>query len=283
MSGSFSRAKAAWHRVFAVPGRAGKASVLLAVAAPPAVAAVLVPFRSDVTNTALALVMVAVVVIVVTPGRRLAALVAGISAGLWFDFFLTRPYESFAINRSADIQTTVLLFVVAVGVGELAARDRQHRTDSTSGTDGLAAVQSVSELVAEGAAAKPVIDAVRHALVPLLHLESCHFDPSRAAVTVPFIDRPGFVSYAVYRWDAADEGLPPSPVTLPVRSGGRLRGRYVLEGSLVGVPIDNQRLVTAVVLADLAGLAIARSDARWPATTTRERGDLEGLKASGAD
>jgi hypothetical protein len=284
MSGRFWRAKAAWRRVFAVPGRAGKASALLAVAAPPAAAAVLIPFRSDITNTALALVMVAVVVVVVTPGRRLAALVAGISAGLWFDFFLTRPYESFSISRSADIQTTVLLFAVAVGVGELAARDRRHRTGSTSGTDGLAALQSVSELVAEGAAAKPVIDAVRKALVPLLHLESCHFDPRRGAVTVPFIDRPGYVSYSVYRWDAADEGLPPSPVTLPVRSGGSLLGRFMLEGPLQPVPVDSRRLVTAVVLADLVGLAIARSDPRSPAASTRQRDDdLEVLKGSGAE
>jgi hypothetical protein len=241
-----------------------------------------VPFRSDVTNTALALVMVAVVVVVVTPGRRLAALVAGISAGLWFDFFLTRPYESFAINRSADIQTTVLLFVVAVGVGELAARDRHHRTENTSGRDGLAAIQSVSELVAQGVAAKPVLDAVRDALVPLLHLESCYFDSSGAPVTVPFIDRPGYVSYSVYRWDAADQGLPPSPVTLPVRYGGRLLGRFVMEGPALPVPVDTQRLVTAIVLADLAGLALARSDPHRPGVAVRDHGDLGALKASGA-
>jgi K+-sensing histidine kinase KdpD len=261
MSG-LSKAKAAWHKIFVVPGRAGRASVVLAVAVPPAAAALLVPFRSDITNTALALVMVAVVVVVVAPGRRLAALVAGISAGVWFDFFLTRPYESFAISRSADIQTTVLLLVVAVGVGELAARDRQHRTDSTSGSEGLAAVQSVSELLAGGAAAKAVIDAVREVLIPLLRLESCHFDPRRDPVTVPFIERPGYVSYAVYRWDAADQGLPPSPVTLPVRSGGLLLGRFVLEGPALPFPIDEHRLVTALVLADLAGLAILRSDPR---------------------
>jgi hypothetical protein len=249
--------------------------------APLAAAAALVPFRSEVTNAALALVMVAVVVLVVTPGRRLAALVAGISAGMWFDFFLTRPYESFAINRSADIQTTVLLVVVAVGVGELAARDRRHRTDSTSGSDGLAAVQAVSQLVADGAPPGPVVEAVQSALIPLLSLESCTFDSSPAAVTVPFIERPGYVSYSVYRWDAADEGLPPSPVTLPVRSGGRLLGRFVLEGSPLGVHIDDQRLVTAVVLADLAGLALARSPSRRPAPGPGTA-DLGALKANGA-
>jgi hypothetical protein len=174
--------------------------------------------------------------------------------------------------------------VVAVGVGELAARDRQHRTDSTSGAEGLTALQSVSGLVAEGAAAKAVIDAVRDALVPLLYLESCHFDPRRGPVTVPFIERPGFVSYAVYRWDAAGQGLPPSPVTLPVRSGGRLLGRFVLQGPVLGVPLDDHRLVTAVVLADLAGMALSGPDPRRPVVAASDRpASLEALRASGAD
>ncbi len=283
MTGHPSKVRAAWHKIFVVPGRVGKASAGLAVAAPPAAAGVLVPFRSDITNTALALVMVAVVVVVVAPGRRVAALVAGISAGLWFDFFLTRPYESFDISRSADIQTTVLLFVVAIAVGELAARDRQHRTDSTSGSEGLAAVESVSHLVAAGTAGKPVIDAVRQALVPLLHLESCRFDPSTAAVTVPFIERPGYVSYSVYRWDASDQGLPPSPVTLPVRSGERLLGRFMLEGPALPVPIDDHRLLSALVLADLAGFALARSDDARRAVPVPESERLEPLEAGGRE
>jgi hypothetical protein len=37
-----------------------------------------------------------------TPPRRV---LAALSAGVWFDFFLTRPYERFAINDRADIDT----------------------------------------------------------------------------------------------------------------------------------------------------------------------------------
>jgi hypothetical protein len=208
--------------------------------------------------------MVAVVVLVVTPGRRLAALVAGVSAGLWFDFFLTRPYESFAINHSADIQTAVLLFVVAVGVGELAARERHHRAENTSGGEGLAAVQAVAELVDEGAAVGTVTDAVRDALISVLHLDSCHFDPSPAAVTIPYIERPGYVSYEVYRWDTASQGFPVSSVTLPVRFRGRLLGRFMLQGPIPSVPVDDHRLITAVVLADVAGLALGGAGRQRP-------------------
>lgn len=257
-------------RLRLVPGRARHMPGVLAVVAPPAAAASLVPLRAHVTNAALALalalIMVAVVVLVVAPSRRLAALVAGASAGvcLWFDFFLTRPYESFSISRSDDIQTTVLLFVVAVAVGELAARDRHHRTEGTSSSDGLAAVQKVTELVANGAPSGAVLGIARDALVLLLHLEFCDFDPSRAPVTIPYIERPGFVSYSVYRWDTTVQGLPVSNVTLPVRFEGRLLGRFVLQGPLPGVPVELSRLQTAVVLSDLAGLALGRRDRQRP-------------------
>ena len=71
--------------------------------------------------------MVVIVALVVLPGHRVAALIAGLSAGVWFDFFLTKPYERFSIQRGADVQTTVLLALVAVLVGEIAVRRRQAR------------------------------------------------------------------------------------------------------------------------------------------------------------
>jgi K+-sensing histidine kinase KdpD len=100
--------------------------VWLALLAPAVGAALMVPLRNHVHNTDLALAMVVVVAVVVLPGRRLAALIAGLSAGVWFDFFLTKPYESFSIQRSADVQTTVLLALVGVLVGEIAVRRRQQ-------------------------------------------------------------------------------------------------------------------------------------------------------------
>lgn len=262
MSARSSRTRSAWSQLARVPGRVSQLSTILAVAAPPAAAAAMLPLRSHVTNTALALVMVAIVVLVVTPGRRLAALAAGVSAGLWFDFFLTRPYESFTISRSADIQTSVLLLVVAVGVGELAARDRRHRNEGTSTGDGLAAVQAVAELLSAGAGIDEVLGSVCTSLVALLQLESCNFNSSRAPVTIPYIERPGFVSYSVYRLDTEIEGLPVSPVTLPVRFEGQLVGRFALQAPLPAPPVELQRLHTAIVLADLAGLALGRDQPR---------------------
>src|ERR1700685_4223150 len=89
-------------------------AVLAGVAAPLALAAVLVPFRSGFPNTDAALAMLLVVVAVAANGDRLAGALAAVSTAVWFDFFLTQPYERFTITRRTDIETTVLLLVIGV-------------------------------------------------------------------------------------------------------------------------------------------------------------------------
>ena len=68
-------------------------AVIAGVAAPLALAAILVPFRTNFANTDAALAMILLVVAVAAVGNRLAGYVAALSAAAWFDFFLTRPYE----------------------------------------------------------------------------------------------------------------------------------------------------------------------------------------------
>lgn len=105
--------------IWRVPGR-DRLAVIAALAVPLGVAATLIPFRGSFPNTEAALVMLLVVVAVAANGYRLAGILAAASAAVWFDFFLTRPYERFTITRRADIETTILLLVIAVAVTELA-------------------------------------------------------------------------------------------------------------------------------------------------------------------
>ena len=95
---------------------------------PLALAAILVPFRAHFPNTDAALAMLLVVVAVAANGNRLAGYLAAVSTAVWFDFFLTRPYEQFTINRQTDIETTVLLLVIGVAVTELAVWGRRQQT-----------------------------------------------------------------------------------------------------------------------------------------------------------
>ena len=92
--------------------------------APLVVAVVLVPFRTNFSLPASALVLVLVVVAVGSFGSRFAGLVAALSAAAWFDFFLTKPYETFNITYRPDLQTEISLLVVGLAVTEIAARSR---------------------------------------------------------------------------------------------------------------------------------------------------------------
>ena len=76
-------------------------------------------------NTDAALVLVLVVVAVAANGFRAAGYLAAVSAAVWFDFFLTQPYQRFTIDRVADVRTTVLLLLVGVAVTEIAVWGRR--------------------------------------------------------------------------------------------------------------------------------------------------------------
>ena len=100
-------------------------AILAALAAPLAVAAVLLPFRASWSNTNVALLLVVVVVGVAATGSRAAGGVAAVWAAIWFDFFFTVPYYRFTIRSSADVTTAVLLLLTGVAVSQLAARARR--------------------------------------------------------------------------------------------------------------------------------------------------------------
>jgi K+-sensing histidine kinase KdpD len=76
----------------------GQATRLVGLAfgalAPIVVSVILVPFRRDLDNANLALILVLVVVIAAILGGRGAGALAAIMATLSFDFFLVRPYLS---------------------------------------------------------------------------------------------------------------------------------------------------------------------------------------------
>jgi hypothetical protein len=76
------------------------------LAAPFLAALALLPFRTSLSHTNAALVLVVVVVAVAALGSRTAGVVAALSAAAWFargeaaigHSFLTRPYETFDIT-----------------------------------------------------------------------------------------------------------------------------------------------------------------------------------------
>src|SRR5262249_3345479 len=125
-------------------------AVAAGLVAPLALAAVLIPVRSSFANTAAALALILVVVAVAAAGNRLAGFVAAVSAAAWFDFFLTRPYEQFAINRAADIETTVLLLVIGAAVTEIAVWGRRQHSAASRRARYLDGINHAPRAVAAG-------------------------------------------------------------------------------------------------------------------------------------
>ncbi|WP_190228834.1 DUF4118 domain-containing protein [Streptomyces umbrinus] len=112
-------------------------ALLAGLAGPFLVALLLVPFRTDLSRTNAALILVVAVVAVAALGSRVAGALAALSAAAWFDFFLTRPYQTFDINTSADVETAVLLLVVGLIVSQLAARARRLEVITVTDADHL--------------------------------------------------------------------------------------------------------------------------------------------------
>ena len=141
------------------PGR-GRAAVAAGVLAPLAVAAVLLPFRDDLANTSVALVLVLVIVGVAATGHRVAGLLAALSTAVWFNFFWTEPYQTLVISSRADVETAVLLLLVGMAVTEIAVwghRQQAAASREAGFRDGLLAA---AEAVATGDTPSAVIDRV---------------------------------------------------------------------------------------------------------------------------
>lgn len=234
-------------------------ALVAGLAVPFLTALALVPFRTGLAATDEALIMVVAVVAVAALGARAAGALAALSAAAWFDFFLTRPYQRFAITGSAEIRTAVLLLVVGLIVSQPAVRTRRLREVVVTDAAHLSSLQGTSRLVEDGAAPEDVVEYVRRELVGLLGLRGCRFEYGTLMGSLPrlehdggvWLDRPGRITeYA--EW-------PDGETELRVVGGGHYYGRYLLGGH-PGHPLppEEARLV-AVALAAQAGAALDTS------------------------
>jgi len=110
-----------------VDGEVGLGGWVAAVLSPLSVSGVLVAVRGDFFTTNAALVLVLSVLASAIVGGRWGGVVAAVIAALCFDFFFTRPYYSFTINTRDDLETTVVLLIVGIVVGELVVRARRSQ------------------------------------------------------------------------------------------------------------------------------------------------------------
>lgn len=237
--------------------RLGRWLNLVAVVGPLAAGATLIPLRDRIDNTNIALLLVVAVVAVASGGRRPAAVVAALSAAAAFNLFHTRPYLSFRIHSSDDVETALLLLAVGIAVGELALRGRRARVLVAKGQEDLASIHGLGRLVAEGEDVDYILLATASELTHLLHLVDCHFEPRPSGDRVlPVVERDGTVRWGPTVWDSARWGLPTDGATIPVVSRGARRGRFVMRAP-VALPMSREQLAQAVALVDQAAAALA--------------------------
>jgi Domain of unknown function (DUF4118) len=236
--------------------RRDRFAVIAALIVPVAVCAVLIPVRTTLANTEAALVLVAFIVAVAALGNRGAGYVAAAGAAIWFDFFLTVPYERLAITRHTDAQTTLLLLCVGVATTELAVAARR-RARAVAVDEALpAVVQSTAALVARGEGAGAVIDQVAVQLKAVLGLRGCVFEAGPGPVRGLHLEPDGVLRWGAAVWRLEEHGFPGERVDLTARHRGTLYGRFTLDPTPGTTPSIHARRIS-VVLADLTAAAVA--------------------------
>ncbi len=208
--------------------------------------------RDVVDNANAALVLVLLVVGVAATGRRLAGIVAALSATVWFDFFLTAPYLTFTINDQNDVETAVLLTLVGLAVTELALWGRRQQGRASNREGYLAGVVTAARTATSGRSDPETLAA---GIARVLEVDRCVFE-ARARVRGhdhPRLNQDGSVSVGGRTIDVARSGLPTDDVIeLPVERAGVRHGRFLITAATrISRPTLEQRQV-AVTLAALS-------------------------------
>ncbi|MFE1788329.1 DUF4118 domain-containing protein [Streptomyces sp. NPDC059525] len=230
-------------------------ALVAALVAPFLVALALVPFRTELSATNAALILVVAVVAVAATGTRTAGAVAALSAAAWFDFFLTVPYQRFTITGRQDVETAVLLLVVGLIVSQLSVRARRLQTTVITDAARLASLRGTARLAEDGRSPEAVVEYVRRELVGLLGLRGCRFEYGNLMGGLPRLEHDGGVWLRRPARVTEYADWPDDETELRVVGGGHYYGRFLLDPLPGPLPPEQDRLV-AVALAAQAGSAL---------------------------
>ena len=234
--------------------------VTAAAVAPLLVCLVLAAFRESITAATAVLVLVLLVVGAASTGVRMAGIVAAASGAVWFDFFLTKPYETLAINDRNDVEAAVLLVLIGVAVTEVALWGHRQQAQANRRTGYLDGVLETAEIVTLRAESPDaLVDHVADQIRQLLGVGRCRFvsGPVRDE-RVALLDHQGRVRRRGHEINVDRDGLPTDDNTaLVVTRADATLGHFLLTAaSEIARPTLEQRRV-AVLLADQAGTVLA--------------------------
>ena len=224
--------------------------VVASALVPALVATAWIPLRRSLPNADIALVLVATIAVVARLGGRIGTVLGSASAALSFGYLHTEPYGHWQIAHARDVETTVLIVLVGVLVGNLTLRVFHHRAVADRGSRDLAVMAETAELMAVGDDPGLVLEAVAGELRRLLRLSDCEFAAGPPTGAHRWVERDGSLGARRGTEDPAGRVL-----DLPVWVQGQVLGHYRLV--LAEDPPSADRLAVAVSLADQAGAALA--------------------------
>jgi K+-sensing histidine kinase KdpD len=222
----------------------------------------LAAFRESITTATAVLVLVLIVVAVAATGDRLAGIVAALSAGLWFDVFLTEPYLALTINDPNDIEVAVLLVLVGLAVTEIALWGRRQQARASRRAGYLDGVLGTSKIIAgQETSPQALMNHVAQQIVHVLDIDECHFEPGPGpGPQATFVDHDGRVTRRGHHVNVERDGLPTDErIGLVVRQGAVTHGQFALTAATRVVRPSVEQLRVAVLLADQAGTALTHA------------------------
>ncbi len=235
--------------------------VTAAAVAPLLACLVLAAFRSSITAATAVLVLVLLVVGAASTGVRMAGIVAAVSGAVWFDFFLTKPYETLDINDHNDVEAAVLLVLIGVVVTEVALWGHRQQARANRRAGYLDGVLGTAEIITLRQESPDLL--VRHVadqIAQILDVGRCRFvaGPIHDA-RVPRLDHQGRVWRGDHQVNVDLDGLPTDDNTaLPIARADVTLGHFLITAaSEIARPTLEQRKV-AILLADQAGSVLTR-------------------------
>lgn len=244
----------------------------LAPVASTLVGVVLVALRDDIDRSTATLVLVVPVVLVAVIGGPGPAALAAIVAPLTFDVLLTEPYYRLDIHAAEDIEATVILLIVGFVVGQLVARVVRSRARSITRRVELQSMTAMVGSVVQGANEAELADKAARALTSLLDLRECRWTPGYHGAAYPELARDGGIVPRPAGRLLDRSPLPPTGVELPVNTGAREAGRFVLVPAH-RTSLSREERRVAVAIADLFGLGLLLRSAAGTSEAAGERAD----------
>ena len=235
--------------------------VTAAAVAPLLACVVLAVFRDTITAATAVLVLVLLVVGAASTGVRLAGIVAAASGAVWFDYFLTKPYETLAINDRNDVEAAVLLVLIGLAVTEVALWGHRQQARANRRAGYLDGVLGTAEIVTlQQDSPDSLVRHVAEQIKQILDVGRCAFvaGPVHDA-RVPRLDHHGRVWRGDRQVDVDRDGLPTDDnIALPVARADVTLGHFLITAaSDIARPTMEQRKV-AVLLADQVGSVLTR-------------------------